>query len=344
MAITPANQAIFFSLAEVTLGEIYAETEKNIPVIYTQIATEKPSTTSQNVYAWTQMIPKARQWSGPRVVVEPSSLTYILVNRPWELTVGIDEFLSEDDHMGVFYRLLTDQLRQLRRHPDYWLRDLIEATGVFATGQPGSPQLGLDGLTYWNTAHPVDPYVPSPITYCNDFTGGGVAVAGGVPGGSGSNTTVGGTFGVTAFATLYEYMLRMLGEDGEPLGVVPNLLMAPVQLKTECELVLKNQMFSPPSWGAITGQVGAADNVFKRFGVDLLINPYLTSGTKWYMMDSHEGASKPFLWQLREASNVVPRISPDDPVRFDTHRLLWGGRGRGNAGWSFSFLCARSGT
>jgi phage major head subunit gpT-like protein len=343
MATTPTNFSIFVSNANTYIGEVYEETNADIGILYEEFMTTMPSSSSQNIYAWTQMIPKPRLWAGPRVVVEPSALTYTLVNRPWELTVGIDRFMLDDDQFGVYYRMLIDQARQLRRLPDYWGRDLLEATGVYASGQPGSPQNGLDGTPFFGTAHVVDPYNPNTTTYCNDFTGGGQSIAGGVPGGSGSNITVGGTFGVTAFATLYEYMLRELGEDLEPLGVVPNKLMVPVTLKTEAELVLKSSFFAPPAFATINNQVGAADNPFLRFGVQLMVNPYLTSGTKWYLMDTQR-TIKPMIWQLREASTIIPRVNMQDPVSFDTHRYLWGGEGRGTPGWGYSFLMSRSGS
>ena len=328
------------------IGEVYEETDADIGVQWTQFATEMPSGSTQSVYGWTEMLPKPREWVGPRVVVEAAPLTYTVVNRPYEHTLGVDRFLLDDDHLGILYRQIPDQVRQVRRLPDYWLRDLIESLGIFGSGQPGNPQNGFDGLSYFNTAHPIDPYVPTTTTYSNDFTGGGAAVAGGVPGGSGANITVGGAFGVTPFATLYEYMLRMLGEDLEPLGVIPDTIMVPVTLKTEVELVLASTFFAPPSWatiGASTAQVGAADNPFKRFGIsNILVNPYLTSGTKWYLMDTKR-AIKPMMWQVREPAVFTQRVNEQDPVVFDTHRYLYGVWGRVAPAWGYSFLMTRSG-
>lgn len=341
---TPIGFNLFISTVNTMVGEVYSETDADIGIIWKAFANVQPSKSTQNVYGWTGMLQKPREWVGARVVVEPSPQTYTVVNRPWEgPTVTIDRFHLDDDMFGIYYRMLPDQMRQVRRLPDYWLRDLIEGLGSFASGTPGSPQLGFDGLTYFNTAHPVDIYNPSSPTYCNDFTGGGQSIAGGVPGGSGSSILVGGSFSPTAYATLYEYMLRMLGEDGEPLGVIPDSIMCPVTLKTEVELVIKSASFAPPAWATITGQVGAADNPFRRFSVqNVCVNPYLTSGTKWYLLDTKR-VVKPMQWQERESVVFTPRISENDPVVFDTHRYLWGVWGRAAPTWGYSFLMARSG-
>lgn len=341
--ITPSQFNLFISTVNTMIGEVYAETDQDIGVQWMNFATEMPSGSTQSVYGWTEMLQKAREWVGPRVVMEAAPLTYTVVNRPWEHTLGVDRFLLDDDHLGILYRQIPDQVRQVRRQPDYWIRDLIEGLGVFATGQPGSPQLGFDGLSNFNTAHSIDPYNPTSTTYSNDFTGGGASIAGGVPGGSGSTILVGGAFGVTAFATLYEYQLRMLGEDLEPLGIIPDTLMVPVTLKTEAELILHSTFFAPPAWATIGSQVGAADNPFRRFAVDkVLVNPYLTSGTKWYLMDTKR-TIKPMMWQVREAAVYTQRVNEQDPVVFDTHRYLYGAWGRGAPAWGYAFLMARSG-
>ena len=340
---TPSNYNLFISTVNTMIGEVFEETDADIGSFYKIIATQVPSDSAQVAHAWTGMLQKAREWSGPRVVVEASPETYVVINRPYEHTLGIDRFDLDDDKFGVYYRMLPDQVRQIRRHPDYWLRDLIEAKGVFGTGQPGSPQLGFDGLTNWNTAHPIDIYTPGSATYCNDFGTGGQSITGGVPNGTGSAITVGGAFGVVAYSTMYNYMTRILGQDLEPLGVIPDTIMAGVQLKTEIELVIKAQSFAPPTWATLTGQVGAADNPFKRFAVqNVLINPFLNSAVGWYLLDTKR-AVKPFQWQNRVDAVYTQRVNEMDPVVFDTHRLLFGVWGRGAPAWGYPFLAARSG-
>ena len=326
--ITPAQFNLFVSTANTLIGQVWSDA--SLPLFYPVFCTTMPSGASQNVYGWTGMLPKPRVWTGPRETVEPAAQTYLVPNWPYEgPNVQIDRFHLDDDQFGIYYRTLPDQARQVKRLPDYWVRDLIEARGAFT----GAIQLGLDGLSNFNTAHPIDVYSSAAGTYTNDLTGGGMTIGG---------ILTGGAFSPTAFATSVEYMMTYKGEDGEPLGIYPSHAMFPAQLKTEAELVLKSMSFAPPAWATITGQVGAADNPFKRFGVEPLINVLLTSATKWYLQDNTK-SFKAMGWQQREAPRFTPRVNENDPVVYDLHRYEWGVWGRGAPFWCPAFLMLRGG-
>jgi phage major head subunit gpT-like protein len=326
MSITPTAFNLFISTVNTMIGGVY--TDATIPEIWKEFCSVIPSSGSQNVYGWTGMLPKARVWRGSRVVVRANPQTYTLVNMPYEHTLTIDRFHLDDDLMGIYYRQLPDQARQMRRQPDYWFRDLLEARGDFSDSVH---QAGLDGLTAFNTAHNINIYAPAIGTYTNDLVGN-----------SGTPTSPGGTFSPTAYATAVEYFMTLKGEDGEPLGVYPSRAMFPAALSAEANLVLKSQSFAPPAWSTITGQVGAADNPLLRFGVEPVINPYLVSATKWYLFDTTK-AFKPLTWQVREAVTTTPRVSENDPLVFDTHHFAWGAWARAAIGWAYSFLFLRSG-
>jgi phage major head subunit gpT-like protein len=321
--ITPAQFTIFISAANTLMGQAWADT---LDLVYPTITTTNPSSTEQEIHGWTGMHPKGRKWSGPRSTHQAAPQTYTVVNVPWELTSELDRFKLDDDQFSIYWRWLPDLARQAKRWPDYWTRDLIEASGDFASG---AVQNGFDGLTHWNTAHPVDLYDTSKGTYVNDYTGGGVG-------------GVGGAFGVNALATVYEAMLSRKGEDGERLGVRPTHIMVPNELSLETELLLKSTFMAPPAWGTITGQVGAADNPFMRWGIDRIVNPHLLSTTKWYLLDNGK-SHKAFGWQLRESATLAVRVNETDPIVFDEHKYLYGYWGRGAPYWGPAWLSSRSG-
>lgn len=326
--ITPSNFATFITNVNTMIGQAYSTT----PITYPMYTSTLPCTSTQLSLAWTGMMPKPRAWFGPRFVNEPAAQTYTVVPIPYENTYEIDRFHLDDDQYGVYYRMLPDMARQWKRFPEYELRDLLENTGV----QTGTRQLGFDGLTAFNSAHPVDIYDASKGTYSNDFGAAGQTING---------TLIGGQLSPTAFSSMIEYMQLNKGEDNEALGVTPNLLLVPSTLQVEANLITKASFFAPPAWGAyapISGQVGAADNVLQRFGVEVLVNPLLKATKAWYLLDTTK-AFKPFLWVQREAPITVPRMNEDDPVVFDTHKFLWGGWSRACPAWSYSWLFARSG-
>jgi len=333
--ITPSQFNVFVSSVNTMIGQAWTDT---VPVAYSKLCQNVPSNSSQEVYGWTGMLPKMRLWNGPRVVFEPAPQTYILANQTFEATMSIDRFRLDDDQYGIYYRILPDMARQSARQPDYMLRDLLENSG----DQTGTRQYGLDGLTAFNTAHPINLYNAAQGTYSNDFTAGGFVTTFPKAGGGSSSVTVGGAFSPTSVMTSIEYMMTYKGEDGEALGVVPNLIMVHPLLRGEAEVVLKNSFFAPPAWSTLTGQVGAAENPLQRFGVELLVNPFLTQAYTWYLADTTRGFM-PFIHQVRQATVMVPRINENDPVVFDSHQFLYGMYDRQAVGWGPSFTFARSG-
>lgn len=343
--MNPQNYAPYITSVNTVLGQIYSE----LDVSETSKEWSSDETMTEGSIwstAWTGVMPKARPWFGSRVVHEPSLQTYQVSPIPYELTYGIDQFKQDDAAAhteSLFWRMLPDQARQWRRHREYELRDLLEASGVQGTA---TRQAGLDGLSAFNTAHPIDIYNPgfnlagsglfSAGTYCNDFTSGGQTIDG---------TLIGGALSTTSFATLIAYMMMVPGEDGEVLGVVPDMMMVPTTLKVTAEFITAASFLASPTWGAfsqLTGQVGSADNMLRKQGVRVTVNKFLRNTKRWYLGDTSH-AKKPLIWIVREAPRIVPRVNPNDPNVFDAHRLLWGGWARDTPAWNFAWLMSRSG-
>lgn len=336
--ITPAQFNVFVTVANTTIGAVYESA--SVESVYTDFCQVEPSSSSQNEYAWTGMLNKMRLWNGPRISSEPAPQTYVLPNQAFEgPNVVIDRFRLDDDKRmyNVYWRMLADMARQARRQPDYMFRDLLENSG----DQTGTRQLGLDGLPGFGT-HYIDFYAPSKGTYINDFTGGGQNVTYAAPGGGTDTVLVGGGMTAAAVSSLWQYMATIPAEDNEPIGVTPNVIMVHPQLRLEAETVLRNTFYAPPSWGVdLGGQVGAAENALKRYGLDLVVNRFLKQAYTWYMCDTRQ-SFKPFIYQVREPVVFTPRINENDPVVYDNHQYQWGQWGRMAVGWGYPFLYARS--
>jgi len=343
MALTPTQYAAFITTVDTTIGQIY--TQLDPALVYKDIATTVPIQGTIWNAGWTGRMPKARPWFGSRVVHEPAGQTYQVSPIPYELTYGIDRFQLDDSDvnaMSIFWRMLPDMTTQWRRQPEYEIRDLLESTGV----QTGSRQLGLDGLPYFSTAHPINLYLPNfngggnalfaSGTYCTDFTGGGVTING---------TLIGGALGQQSFSSLLQYMQVIPDESGETLGVMPDTMVIPSTLQVEANFILTATFLASPIWGAfspLTGQVGAADNQLRKMGVRPLVHRFLRNTKRWYLADTSH-TMKPLIWLVREAPRVVPRVNENDPIVFDSHKYTWGGWDRVAPAWNYSWLMARSG-
>jgi phage major head subunit gpT-like protein len=327
--ITPANLQYFFAGLTTTFGQAFMTAP---PQFSTKIATTVPSSTEFMVYGWMDKIDKMRVWNGSRVTREPAPQTYLVANVPFELTVGIDQFKLEDDQAGIYFPIAAQMGVQAAKLADYQLRDLIQNTGSWT----GAYQIGLDGLTHWNTAHPVDIYDASKGTYYNDYSGGPTI----------NSVATGGALSPQGLLTVQQDMMTRKAQDGEVIGVIPDLLWVPPQLDGLAKTLLQAQFFAPQSFAGAIGagtQVGAMENVALRGSSDLLMSGELNSQpTTWYQLMTRSTAMKPFTWQLRQGVQQAQRIAPTDPVVWDTHTYLFGAVGRGAPAWGQPFLSSKS--
>jgi phage major head subunit gpT-like protein len=325
MLITPSNLSFFFTGLQMRMWEAYGLA----PTFADKLATTVPSSTEQEVYGWIGKIAKMQEWIGPRKTTSAAPQTYTLVNRPYELTLAIDKFKLQDDAHGIYAPLATEFGWQAKKWVDYQLRDLLLNTGT----QTGSRQNGLDGLTHWNTAHPIDLYDSSKGTYCNDYRGG-VSIGG---------RTVGGSLTPQGYATVRQDMMSRKAEDGEPLGIMPNLLVVPPQLEAAGKMILEAEFFSPQSYDAVGlgTNVGNQQNIY-RGSASLLVIPELAgSPTTWFLCDTTRSI-KPFIFQQRQAVNFVQRFNEQDPHVFDFHEYIMGNDARGAVGWAHAWLSSIS--
>lgn len=326
MQITTPNLAFLFSSVEHRFWGAFT----SAPKFYDALASVIPSSTEQNVYGWMGQIPKPRIWTGSRTVHTPAPETYLVANKPIEDTLSLSRFKIEDDSYGIYLPMAGQLGTMMSKAPDYFLRDLIFAQGDFASTVL---QNGLDGGPHWSATHAVDIYDASKGTYCNDFRSGGVSVNG---------VTVGGALAPTPYRTLWEEMSNRKGQSGEPLGITPNLLVVPPQLKFVGETLLQTQFFAPQAWGGTT-MVGSTENVL-RGSSDLKVVPEFGQfPTTWLLLDTAHGDVKPFVWQERTATEFAYRISPTDPAVFDQALYIYGALRRGAPAWSHAFLSSISG-
>ncbi len=331
MLITPANLNLFFTSLETRFWTAYSLA----PTVLDKIATTYPVSTEQWASGWEPMLEPMREWLGPRITQNPPLQTYLVPIQNFESTKAIDKFKLKDDQYGMYYPTVTFMGENARKWPDYQLRDLLQNTG----SQTGSRQNGLDGLSHWNTAHKVAFFDASKGTYCNDFKGG-VSVGG---------VTVGGSLSVNSFATVWEEMASRKADNGEALGLMPDMTMSAPQLKITLDTILQAQFMGSPIIGNLGAgpapnyaMAGATENLLKGW-TDRLVWPDLAAvPNDWFMLVTNKPV-KPFSWLLREAPSFTYRINPQDPAVFDTHTYIYGSEARGAPAWGFAFLSSRSG-
>lgn len=333
MIINAPNLNLFFTAMDTRYSQAFELAQSWAD----KIATPYPCGTENWQQGWIGMLDRMREWVGPRVVRTPAPQAYVVPIKPFELTIGIDKFKLEDDTHGIYFPIASHIGQQMKKWPDYQLRDLFQASGSYS----GLAQIGADEVTHWNNAHPVDFYDAAKGTYCNDYGTAGVVVNG---------VTVGGAFSANAWSTMWVDMTTRKNEANETWGIVPDLTMLPAQLNFPGKTIIQASFFSPPQLGALGAGsgangpfVGAMENPLKG-ATDLFCNPDIANESDTYYMFAANGwVIKPFGWVLRKAPVMIPRVDPTDPVVFELHQFQWGAEARGVPALGLPAFSSRSG-
>ncbi|EGK71980.1 Mu-like prophage FluMu major head subunit [Methyloversatilis universalis FAM5] len=260
-----------------------------------QIATRVPSTTSQEDYAWLGDMPAIREWVGDRVVRGLAESGYTIKNKSYELTVGVKRDKIEDDQYGIYTPLMQDMGQRVRQFPDKLVFGLLKdgfttlcydgqyffdndhpvGQGVVSNVQAGAgnPWFLLD------TRHSLKPLIYQerkpfefiPMVKPDDemvFTRAEYRY------GTDGRCNVGYGFWQMAFASKaaldatnfnagYAAMGAFKDEAGEPLGVLPNLLVCGPSNREAALTVVKAER-----------NANGATNI-NRDVVDVLVVPWL---------------------------------------------------------------------
>lgn len=273
---------------------------------YMQVATEVPSKTTQQTYAWMAKIPRLREWVGERVAQNVATYGYTIVNKDYELTEKLDRNTIEDDTVGLFNPIVDEMGLQARLWPDDLLTTLL---------QTGESTLCFDGQNFFDPNHPIDKRNPALGTQSNYFTGKPLTP--------------------DNYAFVRTQMMSFKGEDGKPLYVNPNLLVVPPQLEQPARLILNADMI--PNAAGTAPQT----NIYKG-SAELLVVPQLSAQpTQWYLLDTSRPV-RPFVFQLREPPQFTYLNNPTDINVFQRREYLFGVHARGNAGYALWFLGAKA--
>jgi len=140
-AITPALLDALFRQYQFQFTSMYNAT----PTYWPSFASEMPSGSSENVYAWLEQFSGMRQWQGSRQVKSAIGRDYRLTNIPFELTVGLPRAKIADDQHGFFGAVIENMGMSTKQLPDQRLSLAVEA---------GTTALCWDGQPFFADAHP----------------------------------------------------------------------------------------------------------------------------------------------------------------------------------------------
>lgn len=301
MDITRQNlNAIFTSYAT-----RYQDAYKAAVAFYLKLAMEMPSGSRSTKQLWLALIPKMREWVGERVAHNLSTYDYELTNNDYELTVEVERNDILDDQIGIYTPVVDMIGQQAKKHPDDLMVDLLR------NGNSATLAKTYDGKAFFATDHPV----------------------------SKSDSTAQANYGTGTALTAANYsakravMMQYKGEDGRPLGIMPNLLVVPPQLEGTGRTILNAEMVADGAGAGIT-------NIWRN-SAELLVIPELgVDATTWYLCDTTRPI-KPFVFQKRQDPRFAKKTELTDDNVFFLKKFVMGIDSRDVGGYGCWFLASK---
>lgn len=288
------------------------------PSFYQRVATETRSNTFANLYPLFDRMPgQLRKWVGERVKQSGTMFEYLLKNEKYEGTVSIRREDVEDNQVDLYGYLVDGIGYETRVWPDKLITSILEA---------GTTNTTFDGQPFFSAAHPLDASVAGGAVQSNLF-----------------NTANGGTRPLTApnLGYVTTAVRSLKGADNNPLGIGARIsLMVPPALEWTARTILNTGMIAPTAASAGNAANIAVTNVYQG-AADLIVNPWLTSATAWYVMAT-DVPIKPFIFQRRTDPEFTALTANDDENVFLHDEYIYGVRVRGNAGYGLWFSAAKA--
>ncbi len=241
---------------------------------WNRVAMYNPTTEKTGRMGWLANLPQMRELVGSRVMQNIAERSYDIVNKDRDLSLEIHRDQVETAIMGGFATPMRALGETAAKYPDKLIATLMQA---------GATSLCFDGQYFFDNDHPVSLSNSSLSTYSNVDA-------------SGKSLTL------ENYVAARAAMMARKGENGEMLGVMPNLLVVPPQLEHVArQIVMSDYVINT---AGATPAAGAAmmTNVMKGTAEALVLPELANEATTWYLLDCR-GTVKPFVYQSRREIN-----------------------------------------
>lgn len=267
-----------------------------------QIATVINTTNPSQKYAWLGSTPAMQEFIDERRPSGLSQNSYTIEDKIFEASLAIDRKAIEDDQYDLIRLRIRDLAERVAEHQH---KMVVQALAS------GFTDLGFDGLSLFNTAHPT--YGSS--TYGNRTTD---------------------ALSATSLADAINAMMLVPDDRGEPLGIVPDMLVVGPKNQWDAIELIESPVVVYKGNVENTAPSTGYKNVFDG-KLRLVVSPYLrdTSDDYWFLLDS-----------TRAIKSIILQQRSDVPVEFSAlenasqsesawwrDRFYYGVRARYNVGY-----------
>lgn len=293
MILNSANIREAFNSFNTVFNKAFDEAE----VLYGRVAMEVPSNTRDETYAWLGSVPSMRKWIGDREIKNLATFGYSIRNEDFELTVSVPRNDMEDDLIGVYKPFFQDLAYSAKKHPDKL---------VFGLFPRAFTDKCFDGKPFISDDHPTTSNGKKAIPQSNK-----------------------GTYKLTpdSYGAARTQMMCLVNDQGEPLSIVPDLLVVAPQKEAIARTIL------------MADEIHREVNIYKGTAELLVVNELAANPEQWFLLCTKRPV-RPFIFQNRRKPQLVAKNHPDDDNVFFSKEFIYGVDSRCNAGyglWQLAF-------
>ena len=187
----------------VAFNTIFNKALTEVQPLYTEIASVIPSTTESETYAWLGDIPGMREWIGDREVQNLTASGYVIRNKDFELTVGVDRNAIEDDKLGLYNVSIQMLAQSAAAHPDELIFKLLAS---------GFAEKCFDDQPFFSAAHKIGEKTVSNMSHAK--------------------------LSMDAYIKARTALMSITNSKGRALNLVPDKLIVPPALEKEARDIL----------------------------------------------------------------------------------------------------------
>ena len=187
----------------VTFSTVFNKAFETTTTNKDKVATTVPSSSKLNTYGWLGDFPSMREWIGQREVKNLSEKAYNIINKHFEMTIGVERDDIEDDNLGIYSIQMQQMGQSAKEHQD------ILAIGMLPRG---FTEKCYDDKTFFATDHKV-----GDETYSNKSQA---------------------KLSAASYAAARAAMASIRNERGTAINVHPSLLVVPPTLEETARYIL----------------------------------------------------------------------------------------------------------
>ncbi len=259
----------------------------NVVTLADKIATTVPSSTASNLYGWLGAIPGLRKWIGEREIQKISENDYTIKNEPFELTVGVKRTDIDDDNYGVYTPFMEGMGESTALHKEQRVAETVKR---------GFTDRCYDGQPFYSKTHKVGDTTYSNLTDAQ--------------------------LNADSFAAARTTMMSLKNDQGQPLNLVPDILLVPPALEREARMILEADL------------INGTSNINKGLAKVEVWTELADQPTQWHLLCTKRSL-KPFIFQEREKAKFVAMTKETDENVFMRDEFLYGVSARDGVGYGF---------